>query len=76
MEVLSCDYVAVIGSQDSTEVMYNGVRLEVLSVLRFMLWSFELQQHVNWQVALTGRPATASLFLYNQPFSHYDVVTF
>ena len=51
------DYVAVIGNQDNTEVMYNG-GLEVLLVLRFMLWSFGLRQQVNWQVALTSRPAT------------------
>lgn len=70
------NYMAVIGSEDSTDVMYNGVRLEVLSMLRFVSCSFGLRQHVSWQVALAGQPPTLiPFFLYNQSFSHYDSVT-
>ena len=75
--------MVVIGNQDVTEVLYNGVRLEVLSMLRFVLWSFGLRQHVNWQVVLTRQLATLvpcdpfliPFFYITSHFFHYDSVT-
>jgi hypothetical protein len=42
------DCVVGMENQDITEAMHIGVRLDILLVLRFTLWSFGLRHYVNW----------------------------